>query len=361
MVLLMKRSLSPAYSFLPRPFAGLAALIVVAQAAQPALADLSFKPTYNKVQIAAADPSAKSVPVLPPLAAPPAATAPAISALSGKPPFPITGKFSRQVQRFTGLNWLGSTVASAGAGIYIHHKLGGKVKVKVKSYSLTDLLAGKVKSVSVNVKEPKLSGVGLGSVSIASSNPIWYAYRKAKNGDRGLKTPVIMIVNANLSQKQIAKALENPAVSSKLHGLKLDMPGVGEQQLEVLKPNVTIEDDVLKLQGTLITKGGTADSGVPVTIAAKPTLVGDHQIILDQMKINSPVIVEPEKFAAFTSKLLNPVVDFARMDRRDHAFRLDTLKVSGKDGDMEGHGRLLLVPKMRASGNQMAQTGTGIH
>jgi hypothetical protein len=75
------------------------------------------------------------------------------------------------------------------------------------------------------------------------------------------------------------------------------------------------------------------------------------------MKVDSPDIVEPEKFADFTAKLLNPVVDFARMDRRDHAFRLDSLRVSGKAGDVEGDGRLLLVPRVKAPGSQLAQTG----
>ncbi len=264
------------------------------------------------------------------------------------------------MQKYSGVTWLSSAIASEAATIAVHHKLGGRVKVRVKSYSFTDLLAGKLKSLSIDVKEPKLSGVGLGQVSIASNNPIWYAYRKGKNGERGLKTPVIMLVKASLSQKQIARALENPSVTAKLHGLKLDLPGLGEQQLEVIKPNVQIEEDLLKLEGTLVTKGGTLESGVPVTIVARPRLVGDSQIVLEQMKVNSPDIVEPEKFADFTAKLLNPVVDFARMDRRDHAFRLDTLKVSGKVGDVEGSGRLLLVPRTKAPTSQLAQKGSGV-
>jgi len=351
----MKRSLPPTFAcFLPRLATGLAATLVLAQSALPALADLRFKPTYNKVQIAAADPSAKSAPVAPALSAAPVAPA------AGKPPFKIARKFSRQVQKYSGVTWLSSAIASEAATIAVHHKLGGKVKVMVKSYSFTDLLAGKLKSLSIDVKEPKLSGVGLGEVSIASNNPIWYAYRKGKNGERGLKTPVIMLVKASLSQKQIARALENPSVTAKLHGLKLDLPGLGEQQLEVIKPNVQIEEDLLKLEGTLVTKGGTLESGVPVTIVARPRLVGDSQIVLEQMKVNSPDIVEPEKFADFTAKLLNPVVDFARMDRRDHAFRLDTLKVSGKVGEVEGNGRLLLVPRTKAPTSQLAQKGSGV-
>ncbi|MBS2007255.1 MAG: hypothetical protein JST01_09455 [Cyanobacteria bacterium SZAS TMP-1] len=325
---------------------------------QPAFADLAFKAGPGKnLQIAAVDTktinaaqsTADAAPVVPPAAAIKLPTA---------DPFPLSSKFSRRLQKYTGINWLSAAVASQAASFAVHRKFGGKVKVKIKTYSLTDLIAGKVKSVALEVRDPKLSGIGLGELTVKSANPIWYAYRKPKSGEsRGLKTPVMLCVKANLSQKQIARALENPSVASKLHGLKLDLPGLGEQQLEVVKPKVEILDDLLKLEATLVTKGGTLESGVPVTIVARPRLVGDSQIVLEGMKVDSPDIVEPEKFADFTSKLLNPVVDFARMDRRDHAFRLDKLTVSGKDGDVEGDGRLLLVPRPSVSttASQLAQ------
>ncbi len=194
----MKRSLTASYNCF---LAGLALGLVAAPIAvcRPALADTGMTTPGGK----------------PPL-------------VGSKPdPFPLSSKFSRRLQRYTGINWLTGALASQAAGLVIQHKLGGHVKVKVKTYSFTDLLAGKIKSLSIDVKGPKLSGVSLGEVSLKSANPIWYAYRKDKSGVRGLKSPVILMARANLSQKQIARALENPGVTSKLHGLKLDLPGLG--------------------------------------------------------------------------------------------------------------------------------------
>ncbi|MBU6451392.1 MAG: hypothetical protein KGS72_06420 [Cyanobacteria bacterium REEB67] len=367
--MLKPSKISFAYSDSARSAACLAVLLAAglatildATCAAPALADLRYRVPDSKVQIAALDRSAttaplKSGPGQSPLSNPLAA-APAINPLTSGDPFPLSSKFSRRLQRYSGVNWLGAALASQAAGFVVHHKIGGKVKVHLKTYSFTDLLAGKLKSVSIEVKDPKLSGIGLGAVSIKSAGPIWYAYRKPKAGEsRGLKSAVMLSVRASLSQKQIARALENPSVASKLHGLKLDLPGLGEQQLEVLSPKVEILDDLLKLEGTLVTRGGTVESGVPVTISARPKLVGDSQIVLEQLKVDSADIVDPAKFSDFTAKLLNPVVDFARMDRRDHAFRLDTLKVSGRQGDVEGNGRLLLVPRLQPSASQLAGTG----
>ncbi|MBP9809231.1 LmeA family phospholipid-binding protein [bacterium] len=269
------------------------------------------------------------------------------------PTFTIGSKFSRTVQTVTGINFLTEVVANQASKIILQRKLGGKVRVRIKTYSLTDLIAGKVKAVSVDVDQPKLKGVGLGDLSVASQNPIWFNYRK-KNGAIGLKAPTMLFMRAELSQEQIAEALKTPRLVASMSGLKLDLPGLGEQQLEVMKPAVHIVGDMLKLEATLVTKGASIDTGVPIKISARPKLVGDSKIMLEDLQVEGPDIVEPEKFAQFAQDLLNPLIDFARMDRRDHAFRLADLQVG--DGGVSGDGKLLLVPKDVAGDSKVDST-----
>lgn len=266
------------------------------------------------------------------------------------PTFTIGSKFSRTVQTVTGINFLTEVVANQASKIILQRKLGGKVRVRIKTYSLTDLIAGKVKAVSVDVDQPKLKGVGLGDLSVASQNPIWFNYRK-KNGAIGLKAPTMLLMRAELSQEQIAEALKTPRLVASMSGLKLDLPGLGEQQLEVMQPAVHIVGDMLKLEATLVTKGASIDTGVPIKISARPKLVGDSKIMLEDLQVEGPDIVEPDKFAQFAQDLLNPLIDFARMDRRDHAFRLADLKVG--DGGVSGDGKLLLVPKDAAGDSKV--------
>jgi hypothetical protein len=73
-------------------------------------------------------------------------------------PYPIGSKFSRTVQKVTGINIITQYVASKAAEAAIKKKVGGKVKVKVKTYSLTSLISGKVKSVDVHVIDPSVAG-----------------------------------------------------------------------------------------------------------------------------------------------------------------------------------------------------------
>jgi len=259
------------------------------------------------------------------------------------PPFPVGNKVSRTVQKVTGINWVTEQVAGRVAGAVIRHKVGGKAKVKVKTYSFTDLMAGKVKSVDVQLAKPRVEGVELGNIHVASKNPVWFSPFKGKNKKRGLNNPVNMSISGDLSQDEVARALASQEITKAIRGFKLDLPGLGDQELEVLKPQVDIEDKLVKIEGTLVTRGASEDTGVPIKIQATPKLVAQNEVFLDNLKVDSPYIVEPEKFAAFMSDLLNPIVRFSRYDRKTHAFRLFELDVTGDT--VKGEGNLLLVPK----------------
>lgn len=259
------------------------------------------------------------------------------------PPFPVAGKISRTVQTVTGVNFLTSVIAGQVAGAVIRHKVGGKAKVKVKIYSLTDLVSGKIKSVDVRLQDSKVEGVELPKIHVATKNPVWYQPFKGKDKKRGLNNPIVLSVQGEVNQKDVEEALTKQEITNALSGLKLDIPGLGGQELEVLDPKVDIETGKICINGTLVTRGAKPDTGVPITISANPKLINGTDVILDDMKVQSPFIEDPENFAKFVSDLLNPIVRLSRYDRKTHAFRLTTLDVS--DQIVKGEGNLLLVPK----------------
>lgn len=258
-------------------------------------------------------------------------------------PFKIGNKASRLVQNLTGITPITQIVVSQVAKFVIQKKVGGNVKVKIRTWSLTDCLAGKIKSVDVRIKHCSFKDTRIGDVQLSSSTPIWLRYRN-KDGERaGLRTPILLSLTGKVTQEDVAQALKNTSVASSLRGLKLDLPGLGEQQLEVLSPSVSMTDDKIKISGTLVTAGASADTGVPLTIAGKVTLKGDDRIVLENMTVESADIIEPQKFASFIEQLLNPIVNLQRFDRRNLAVRLNTLQVS--DGFVEARGKLLVAPR----------------
>ncbi len=262
--------------------------------------------------------------------------------------FPLSSKVSRTVQRVTGINFLTGIVTSEVAKVVLERKLGGKVKVKVSTYSLTDLVAGKIKSVRIKTDGSTAIGkIPLGPVLISSNNPIWLNYRLHKGRKPGLNLPLTMSVRAELDEQHLGDALASETLAKSLRGLKMDLPGLGEQQLQVLEPHVQLTADAIKLDAILITKGASPDTGVSLQIVAKPVLQGS-KIVLADMQVSSPDIEDPSAFSKFAEELFNPIVDFARFDRADHAFRLTSFEL--QSGKVIGTGSLLLAPK------QLAQT-----
>lgn len=268
------------------------------------------------------------------------------STSAAPPPFPIGSKFSRTVQKVTGITFLSDVIAGQAAKKVLKKKLGGNVKVKVKTFGLTDLVAGKIKSVSVSSDGGAFKNVPLGEVELASATPIWYQYKRKDGQKPGLKTPILLNVKGNLSTQDIVVALGSERIAKSMRGLKLDLPGLGDQQLQVVRPKVEVGDNVLMVDALLVTLGGAEETGVPIKISGRPVLEGE-KIFLREMKVESPDIIEPEKFSAFAEGLLNPIVDFSRMDRKDHAFRLKELAV--KKDIVQGGGQLLIAPRPDAA------------
>jgi hypothetical protein len=161
-------------------------------------------------------------------------------------------------------------------------------------------------------------------------------------------------VKAQLDNKTVVTALESQKIAQSLRGLKIDLPGLGEQQLQVVRPKVDIGENAIKIDALLITQGASEDTGVPLVISGTPVLKGD-KVFISEMKVESPCITEPAQFATFFQDLFNPIFDFSRLDRKDHAFRLKQLAIKGDT--IEGGGQLLLVPRNLAQA-QPAQAPT---
>jgi len=258
------------------------------------------------------------------------------------PPFPIAGKISRNVQKYTGLNLLAQVVAEQVATKMLRRRLGGgQVKVKVRTYSLTDLLHGKVSSVQIDLARCLIKAFPIGDMQLISANPIWF--EPGRHGRHsGLRMPFMFNIKVRLNRAEIANALNNPKVSQSIRGLKLDLPGLGAQQLQIVHPKVDLQDGIVKIEALLITQGAAEDTGVPIIISGRPSIEA-QRIWLRELKVQSPDIPNPVEFAAFVSELINPVFDMGKFDRKDHAFRLTQVVI--KPDTVVGDGTLVLAPK----------------
>lgn len=259
------------------------------------------------------------------------------------PTFKIAGSTSARIQKYTGLTWLTEKGMGLSASLAAKLMLGGSPSIKFKAYSFTDALSGKFKKVSVDLKNSSYKKIPLGNIQASTSMPIQFRLFNSKNGKAGVATPVMVAVSGQVSEEQVSKALQSPTISSSLGFLRLSLPGLGDQHLQVQEPKVKLENGLVKINTWLITANAAKETGVQLDISAKPILDRERFINLSDTKVDSKDIVEPEKFSVFSQELLNPLLDFGKFDRTTHAFRLNRLNVVDKKVDFAG--KLLLAPR----------------
>lgn len=262
-------------------------------------------------------------------------------------PYPVAKGFSHLVQKYSGATMLTNGAASAVASTALSLKTHGFVLAKVKSYSVTDMLAGKYKSVDIQTHGGRYAGIPIGSLHLSNDGPFRVRYFKHKNDKAGLVTPVMVAMDGAIDEKDFSRALKSPKIVNGLRFLKLDLPGLGEQRLQILKPQVDLEGDKVHVRSYLITAGGEPGTGFKLDILATPSLEQERFIMLKDMKVVSNDIPAPELFGPFLQELFNPLIDFGRMDRKTRAFRLQNFKIA--DRQVTFKGRLLLAPQAPAT------------
>jgi hypothetical protein len=265
------------------------------------------------------------------------------SANNTKPSFTVSHGLSHSLQKYTGVTWLTDRALSGVASTALSLKTGGIVHAKIRTYGLTDLFDGEFKSVDVRANGGKLHGVPFGKVHIATDTPFKLHYFQRKGHNSGLRTPVLFNIEGDMAEKDVSHALESHVVSSGLRFLKLDLPGLGSQHLQVLNPKVDLRGNKVILDSFLVTAGADKETGIPLHVEAVPRLDGERKVVLKEMQIQSSEIQDPEHFSAFADELLNPLIDFGRMDRFTHAFRMSKLNVDNERVNYAG--KLLLAPK----------------
>lgn len=284
---------------------------------------------------------------------PPAAAAAPAATAEVPPPFHIAGKTSRAIQKYTGLTWLAQSSLNLGGTVAAKCILHGHPKVRFQAYSLTDCLSGKFKSVKLDLKDCSYKKVALGDLNVETSTPLQLRLFNTKKGAPGVAAPVMVAVSGKVDEKDVSKALQSPEISSQLNFLRLQLPGLGDQHLQVVEPKVKIENGQVKINTWLITAGAPKETGVSVDISAKPILEKERFISLQDTQVDSKDINDPQEFSKFSQELLNPLLDFGKFDRKTHAFRLTKLEMG--EQNVQFAGKLLLVPKQVPVENKPAR------
>lgn len=262
-----------------------------------------------------------------------------------RPSFKIAGLSSRLLQKCTGLTYVSEISTDYLAQRILKKKFGGKIRVKVRTYSFTDLIHLKIRVASVRMIGSHYKDIPLGKIEIETRTPFWLLLGRHKHAS--VQHPGLLSFKMQVSDRELDQILHSERVTNSLRLLKLDLssvgPGLDEQKLQMHEPQVTLADDLIVVKGILATPGADQSTAVPLTISGQPKLDGDSRILLEDVNVESPDITEPRKFSKFVEHLINPLINLHRFDRPHFAIRLDEISVK-KEG-VSISGRIILAPE----------------
>ncbi len=263
-----------------------------------------------------------------------------------EPPFKITGSFSRRFQAYSGMTSTSEFITNLLLHYTLKKLFGGKIKVRIKTYSFTDLWYLKVKKAKISLIGSHYKDIPLGKVEVESQTPFWFVFKHRR---LEVKNPSLFSFKMSVSESELDQILHSPKVTNSLKALRLDLtnigPGAGEQRIQMHEPQVTINDDSIMVKARLITQGADPSTAVLMTITGKPKLHGNDCIVLEEVKIDSEDITDPEKFSKFVENLINPLINLHRFDKANFALRLDDISVKSKSLSVAG--RLIIGPRVQ--------------
>jgi hypothetical protein len=262
------------------------------------------------------------------------------------PPFKITGSLSRRLQAYSGMTASSEFITNLLLHYTLKKLFGGKIKIRIKTYSFTDLWYLKVKKAKVSMAGSHYKDIPLGKVEVESQTPFWFVF---KHRHLEVKNPSLFNFKMSVSESELDQILHSPKVTNSLRALRLDLasigPGTGEQRIQMHEPRVTINDDSIMVKVRLATQGSDPSTAVLMTISGKPKLRGNDCVYLEEVKIDSEDITDPEKFSKFVENLINPLINLHRFDKANFALRLDDISVKSKSVSLAG--RLIIGPRIQ--------------
>jgi hypothetical protein len=239
------------------------------------------------------------------------------------PSFKVGNRFSRGVQTVTGVRFIVRRIAEREIAKALTPQFQKRPTVHLQLYSAGDLLAGKLKGIHIS-GEHLMLGVPFTRLDLRSETPIWLNLK----GKPRLRQPVQTTFEGHLTEADVNRMLAQRPTK-----LTVKLPAFGEQTLLALTPNVTLNDNTLHLNTTLIVPGAPPDTGVPLSVQGqlRPNAQRDR-LAWHGLSISSSVLQDPAMVSQFVEQQFGRVLSFSSQRVNGHP-----LKVSITESQIRNH------------------------
>jgi len=191
----------------------------------------------------------------------------------------LASNFSRGIQNISGLNYLAARFAESKISKQLHNYVDGDIKVKIDSFSATDLAAGKFKKFSVNGKNISFNDFYMTSIDAESTTDMIHV--DYKSNPVAVLTPINVAFNGVITENDLNRTVSSSNYQKKLKNIKL---GSDLIRVSFLNPKVKLENN------RIIINADVQISGTPVVVPVEINSglkISNNMIILSDVKLNS--------------------------------------------------------------------------
>jgi LmeA-like phospholipid-binding len=237
------------------------------------------------------------------------------------PPFKVSNGFSRGLQSVTGINLVARKVAEGALARALKPQFQRKPKVRLKLYSAGDLAAGKLQGITVSGHHLVL-GVPFSQLTLASNSPIWLQLK----GKPHLRIPVNAQFTGQITEPDLNRSLQQQPAQ-----VKLKLPGLGEQTLLAVKPEVHFKPDTIQMKTLLTVPGASLDTALPIAFEGQLRPNAErNRLVWHNLKVESVALQSPQLVAQFVEEQFGKVLSFGSQQVSGHP-----LKVSMMSSDLD--------------------------
>ena len=230
-----------------------------------------------------------------------------------KPPFKVSNGFSRGVQTVTGINFVARKVAEGAIARALKPQLKLKPKVRLKLYSAGDLAAGKLRGITISGRHLVL-GVPFSQMTLASESPIWLQLK----GKPHLRMPVNARFNGVLTEPDLNQMLKQRPTQ-----VKLKLPGLGEQTLLALSPEVHFKPDTLQMKTLLTVPGASVETALPLEVEGQLRPNAErNRLVWHNLRLDSAALQSPQMVAQFVEDQFGKVLSFGSQRISGHPLKV---------------------------------------
>lgn len=240
--------------------------------------------------------------------------------------FKTANKFSYNLQRFTGLNFVIDKLTELSMKAVVKLKTKAKdVSVDLKTYSAWDLLRKKAKSLDIKINESYVSGIPIEYFDIVTVDPI---YIKRNRAVFPLRFNVLVKVNLN----SVNNVLNNlPKWKKVFEEFDLSIPPFGATKIAIYDLDIQINELGL-VEGSARAKSLVNPNSGPIKVRFTGNLtLREKKVIIDNLESQIEDIFtkgsEVEKsFSKFLEDLINPVFSFHKVEK--NGLKIDNVNLS---------------------------------